>query len=88
MVCLRRPGVRGRNTRTSRVDVRTARLELLRYLASIMLYPGTEIAVIAVAPFGGPLTIRVGKTEYPMGRELAGHLLVDDTQAKKERQNG
>ena len=50
--------------------------ELLRYLGDLALYPGAAIQVIAVAPFAGPLTIRLGESEQVLGRELAEQLLV------------
>jgi DtxR family Mn-dependent transcriptional regulator len=50
--------------------------ELLRYLGDQGLYPGAEILVVAVDPFNGPLTIRVGDNERILGRELAGKLMV------------
>ena len=50
--------------------------ELLRYLASLGLLPGTEVAVESVAPFGGPVLVRVGEAQYALGREVAGKILV------------
>jgi DtxR family Mn-dependent transcriptional regulator len=50
--------------------------ELLRYLGDLELYPGAEIQVVAVDPFNGPFTIRVGSRERILGRELAGRLVV------------
>jgi DtxR family Mn-dependent transcriptional regulator len=32
--------------------------------------------VVSAAPFEGPLTVRVGKAEHALGREVAGHILV------------
>lgn len=49
---------------------------LLRYLGEMGLYPQAIVAVIAAAPFEGPLTVRIGKTEHALGREVAGHILV------------
>ena len=50
--------------------------ELLRYLGGLDLYPGAELSVSAMAPFNGPLTIRVGDSERVLGRELATRLQV------------
>jgi len=50
--------------------------ELLRYLASLGLLPETSVTVESVAPFGGPLLVRVGDAQYALGREVAGKLLV------------
>lgn len=51
---------------------------LLRYLASKALYPKTKIQVVSVAPFGDPVTIRVGEDEHTIGREVANHIFVID----------
>jgi DtxR family Mn-dependent transcriptional regulator len=50
--------------------------DLLRYLASLGLLPETSIAVEAVAPFGGPLLVRVAGAQYALGREVAGKILL------------
>jgi len=50
--------------------------DLLRYLASLGLLPDTEVAVESVAPFGGPLLIRVAGAQYALGREVAGKIMV------------
>src|ERR671931_1809662 len=38
--------------------------ELLRYLAKLTLVPGKKVKLRAAEPFGGPLTVRVGKAEH------------------------
>lgn len=55
--------------------------EMLRYLASLGLFPEVEVEVTEVAPFGGPLTVRVGAAQYALGRELAQSLLVKGERA-------
>lgn len=50
--------------------------ELLRYLASLGLVPGTEVTVESVAPFRGPLLVSVGGTQYALGREVAAKVRV------------
>jgi DtxR family Mn-dependent transcriptional regulator len=45
--------------------------ELLRYLKSLALVPGRKVKLRSAAPFGGPLTVRVGKDEHAISRELA-----------------
>ncbi len=50
--------------------------ELLRYLATLGLLPHTEIEVEEIAPFGGPMLVRVGSSRYALGREVASHILV------------
>lgn len=49
---------------------------LLRYLAEIGLQPGTDVTVLARAPFEGPLTLRIGDNESMVGPRLAEQVLV------------
>lgn len=49
---------------------------LLRYLGELGLYPGARVEVLAVAPFGGPLTLRLAGAEHAVGREAAGFVSV------------
>jgi DtxR family Mn-dependent transcriptional regulator len=49
---------------------------LLQYVASLGLEPGTTIRVEAVAPFQGPLTVRIGDTQRVLGRALASRIIV------------
>lgn len=51
--------------------------ELLRYLGEMGLFPRAEVRVISSAPFEGPLTIRINGDEHSLGREVAGHILVE-----------
>lgn len=54
--------------------------ERLRYLASIGLVPMAQVLVMGRAPFGGPITVRVGSGETRdrvIGPELAATLLVE-----------
>jgi DtxR family Mn-dependent transcriptional regulator len=48
--------------------------ELLRYLAELGLVPGADVAVAAVAPFGGPVTVRTERGEHAISRELADRI--------------
>lgn len=50
--------------------------DLLRYLASLGLLPDTEVSVESVAPFGGPVLVRVADAQYALGREVAGKIMV------------
>lgn len=52
---------------------------LLRYLAEIGLQPGTDVTVLAKAPFDGPLTLRIGRVESMVGPRLAEQVLVTST---------
>lgn len=51
--------------------------ELLRYLATIGLHPGTEVTVLAAEPFDGPLTIEVDGESALIGYRAASMVLVD-----------
>ena len=50
--------------------------DLLRYLKSLALVPGRKVKLRSAAPFGGPLTVRVGKAEHAISRELAAGIGV------------
>ena len=49
---------------------------LLRYLAKLTLVPGKKVKLHRAEPFGGPLTVRVGKAEHAISRELAAGIGV------------
>ena len=44
---------------------------LLRYLSDLRLMPGTRVKMFARAPFGGPLTIQVGRARHAISEEVA-----------------
>lgn len=48
--------------------------ELLRYLAALGLVPGSDVELVAQAPFGGPVTIRTEQGEHAISRELADRI--------------
>jgi DtxR family Mn-dependent transcriptional regulator len=51
--------------------------ELLRYLGKLGLIPGTNLLVLDVAPFDGPLTVEIdGKSEV-IGHKVASSILVE-----------
>ncbi len=50
--------------------------ELLRYLSTLSLLPGQTVEMRTLAPFEGPLTIRVGSHDHAISRELAGQIGV------------
>lgn len=45
--------------------------ELLRYFASLGLFPEVEVVVVKIAPFEGPLTIDIKGEEVTLGHEQA-----------------
>jgi DtxR family Mn-dependent transcriptional regulator len=49
---------------------------LLRYLASLGLFPQARLTVEEVAPFGGPLLVQVNGARYAIGRDVAARILV------------
>ncbi len=51
-------------------------VELLRYLDELGIRPGTEITLLASAPFEGPLTIEVGQQQKIVGRKAAESIYV------------
>jgi len=50
--------------------------EFLRYLASLGIIPGAEIAVEEIAPFGGTRLVSLGKSRYSLADEIAQKILV------------
>ncbi len=52
--------------------------DLLRYVGDLGLYPRTPIVVVAVAPFDGPITVRVGAAERTVGRKAAQYIFMTD----------
>lgn len=73
-----RPGERGIIARVAEDQP-----DLLRYLASLGLVPQACVSVESIAPFGGPHLVRVGESEYAVGREVAARVFVvaDDAAA-------
>lgn len=49
---------------------------LLRYLADLAITPGSTVTVVETAPFGGPITLRVGEVTRAVGPALAERVLV------------
>lgn len=63
--------------RANMVRVSDKNPELLRYLADIALQPGVEVMVTARAPFDGPITLKLGKSQAIVGATLATQVLVE-----------
>lgn len=61
------------------VRITDERREFLSYLSELEVRPGTRIHVTDLAPFNGPLMIRVGETTHAIGREVAGKIRVGPT---------
>jgi DtxR family transcriptional regulator, Mn-dependent transcriptional regulator len=65
------PGERVVLTRVSDSDP-----AMLRYLGERGIEPGTQLEVVGREPFGGPLNVRVGARELPLGLGLARAMRV------------
>ncbi len=50
--------------------------EVLRYLSSLELVPGSVVEIVVQAPFNGPVTVRVQGVDHALARELAGAIGV------------
>lgn len=50
--------------------------ELLSYLSSLGMFPGTQVRVCDIAPFKGPLLVEVGDARYALGRDVAEKIVV------------
>ncbi|MDX2163552.1 MAG: metal-dependent transcriptional regulator [bacterium] len=57
--------------------VRTREPDRLEYLAALGLMPGTPLEVIHIAPFHGPLQLRIGKEYRIIGHNLAEMVRVE-----------
>ncbi len=64
----------GAEARISRVEDDDP--ERLRYLGRMGIRPGARVRIVERAPYGGPITLRVARTEQHVGSELARHVLV------------
>ena len=63
------PGERGAVSRVPDGDP-----DLLRYLAELGLVPGSDVEVVARAPFAGPVTVRTGSGSHAISVELADRI--------------
>jgi len=59
--------------------------ELLSYLSSLGMFPGTSVRVCDIAPFKGPLMIEIGDARYALGREVAEKIVVTGTRGRRTR---
>jgi len=50
---------------------------MLRYFADLGLFPETEVEVVSVDPFEGPMTLLIAGNERSIGRPAAAHIFVD-----------
>ena len=50
--------------------------QLLHYLATLGLLPKARIRVREIAPFRGPMLVKVGSAQYALGQEVASKIMV------------
>lgn len=53
---------------------------MLRYFAELGLFPGAFVEVLAIAPFEGPITLRVDGTECSIGQRAAEQVFMTEIQ--------
>jgi Fe2+ transport system protein FeoA len=66
------------------VQIRDETAELLHYLGELGVYPGEPVTVEKIAPFRGPLYLRMGAAQRVIGREAADHVIVRRAMEKTE----
>ena len=54
-------------------------LLLLEYLATRNIQPGQPIELIEIAPFNGPLMMKIGTDTHALGQEIAAHIFAEVT---------
>lgn len=62
--------------------------ERLRYLATLGITIGTQVELVSREPYDGPITLRIGNKRRVIGPELARHILVAQTPAKRQARRG
>lgn len=58
------------------IEVDDANPELLRYLGTLGIYPGTEFTLLVRAPFDGPLTLDIDQEQRTLGHQAARSIWV------------
>jgi DtxR family Mn-dependent transcriptional regulator len=61
------------------VKITEEKADLLRYLDTMGLVPGASLEIVGKAPFNGPITIKVGRTNRALSREVASIIKVKRT---------
>lgn len=62
--------------------------KMLRYLGDLSVVPGKRVTVKARAPYGGPITLAVGRQEVSIGPTLAAHVLTAPVTEKLRASGG
>jgi DtxR family Mn-dependent transcriptional regulator len=50
--------------------------QLLQYLADLGMLPDAKISIKEVAPFRGPVLVKVAGAQYALGQEVAAKIMV------------
>jgi DtxR family Mn-dependent transcriptional regulator len=50
--------------------------KLLQYLASLGLFPNARVKVKEIAPFKGPMLVKVAGSQYALGQEVAAKIMM------------
>lgn len=58
------------------VKITEEKRDLLQYLATLGLMPGTPLVIEEKAPFNGPVMVRVKGASYALGRDVASSIWV------------
>ncbi|MFQ5839357.1 MAG: DtxR family transcriptional regulator [Candidatus Methylomirabilales bacterium] len=53
--------------------------ELLSYLSELSILPHVHFSVKRIAPYNGPIFLRIGNTQQAVGRDVAGRIYVTHT---------
>jgi len=64
----------GETVKISRVSDRDP--EVLRYLATVGIFPHVEVSVVSRAPFNGPIHIELNREEHSLSQELAQQIFI------------
>ena len=55
---------------------------LVEYIGGMGLYPHTNVKVVSVEPFSGPITVKVGDEKHILGAEAAQYVFITDIKGK------
>lgn len=57
---------------------------LLNYLAAHDVLPGQSVFVQEIAPFNGPIMVKISEQVHALGQEIAAHIFVTDVQEETD----
>ncbi len=58
------------------IRITNEKQELLEYLMTLNLIPGSHIEVMEIAPFNGPITVKIDKHEHAISKKIASIVWV------------